>query len=525
MNQPQPRVRDPGRLMALASLELVPGDPQRLLDQIAGVATALLSATLGASVITWNPQTEEYVTAASTVPGQERRAVATSVRRTGGMTRAIIDSRRPMIVTDTTTSEGNNGRLIDEYGIRAFVGVPIMSEEGVLGVLYVLDSEPREYDAGELAFMETLASRAASAMGTAAYIQELESTSTEHRDTVFRARDDRKRADAVARVANALMTVHEPEEDLRVVADGIGQALRADRVILVTVDMIQRKVLHQVVGGREAHQIGPLSYEQLMDGLTGWAIGNRVGVTSNEPDTRESEATRQTRVDEGSGPMVIVPMFFTDRLAGTLTVIRGVGKPPFSQPESATIEVMASQAKLALERHRLMAITRQSLEETESLLETAVNLMTITDPAVMLKSIVEATTAALPADMAEAHLVDTATQSVHHSAVAGYTDSLSDPWDGLLGAALRGSEGVLSSSPDDPGESDPSRAARVERGIGPMAVMPIRARGQVLGVLLAGNRGGEAPFDDHDLDLMAALVSMASAAITNVRLLAENQRL
>jgi PAS domain S-box-containing protein len=65
---------------------------------------------------------------------------------------------------------------------------------------------------------------------------------------------------------------------------------------------------------------------------------------------------------------------------------------------------------------------------------------------------------------------------------------------------------------------DPKIAAAVELGITSLLVLPLRARGVVLGLLVISRARGREPFDPDDLSLAMELADRAGAALDNARL-------
>ena len=117
------------RITALASLRFSTTDMTMVLEQVTRTATDLMPASLGSSLILWDPDGESYVTAASTVPEQDIGATTTAVRRRAGATRWIIDNRAPLVVEDTADHPLGDGGLVDDFGIRSFVGAPVGDDE------------------------------------------------------------------------------------------------------------------------------------------------------------------------------------------------------------------------------------------------------------------------------------------------------------------------------------------------------------------------------------------------------------
>jgi len=155
------------RQTALAEIELAINQPhelQAMLDRVAAVTTELLPTSGGASVVLWDDKTEEFFISSSSVPGQEPQTAALRVRRQGGATRWIVDHCKPLIVPDVREDPFGPNRVLLEFGMQAYAGVPLLAEGKVLGVLYAIDRHPRSYTQKDLDFLAALASRAATAI-------------------------------------------------------------------------------------------------------------------------------------------------------------------------------------------------------------------------------------------------------------------------------------------------------------------------------------------------------------------------
>ncbi|MEM7537641.1 MAG: sensor domain-containing diguanylate cyclase [Chloroflexota bacterium] len=151
------------RINALAEIELIeqPSDFQATLARIVEVTEMLLPSSGGASIILWDQDDEEFFISASTVPNQSPQTAAERVR-SNGTTRWIVENRQPVIVADVSTDDSQLNPMMEENGFKAYVGVPLISAGEIQGVLYALDTEPRNYTKEDIDFLTVLAGRAAS---------------------------------------------------------------------------------------------------------------------------------------------------------------------------------------------------------------------------------------------------------------------------------------------------------------------------------------------------------------------------
>ncbi len=167
------------RQEALASVELAINEPDELtttLNRIVAIVTELLPASGGASILLWDAVNQTYSVSASSVPRQPLALAAQRARGQGGATRWIIDNKRPVVVSDSQNDPFAANPMLIEFGLHAYVGVPLLAGNICLGVLYALDTEIRDYSANDVDFLSTLAARAGAAISKVQLYERLRET-------------------------------------------------------------------------------------------------------------------------------------------------------------------------------------------------------------------------------------------------------------------------------------------------------------------------------------------------------------
>ncbi|NNF65693.1 MAG: diguanylate cyclase [Acidimicrobiia bacterium] len=374
------------RLAGLAELDLVAsGSVESVLDAVAQAATDLLPASRGASVILWNAASAQYEMASSTVPGQGRDTALNEVRSEGGATRWVLDNESPLIVDDVSQHQLATNKMLVDYGIAAFVAVPILGFERRFGVLYGLDAETRAYTQSDVDFMSLLAKRAASALHAAALLAEVREQSNEYQSLVYQLRQERRRAEATARLANLLISNELGGKTLDIVMDTVAQALSADRVLLATLDHSSQGVVHRVVGGSEKRLVREDSYSELLGGPTGEALESGIAVSgAHELGMQQVAGSSEARLQIDEGPYSVVPLPPMSGLVGTLTLMRRAGRPQFSSQELRLGQVAAAQIGAAIDRSLLFRQVQQ-LAVTDALTGVANRRRFIDEAEVMLE--------------------------------------------------------------------------------------------------------------------------------------------
>lgn len=82
----------------------------------------------------------------------------------GGLTEQILNSGETFIVSDTLNSSFFHNPIAVKEGIRSLVCVPLIFQEEIMGILYLDDFVPRDFDRGRLELLAILASFAALAI-------------------------------------------------------------------------------------------------------------------------------------------------------------------------------------------------------------------------------------------------------------------------------------------------------------------------------------------------------------------------
>jgi diguanylate cyclase (GGDEF)-like protein len=85
----------------------------------------------------------------------------------GGLTEQILKSGEIFIISDTEKSPFFHNPLAIKEGIRSLISVPLVFQEDIVGILYLDDFKPREFDRGKLELLAILASFAALAIHNA----------------------------------------------------------------------------------------------------------------------------------------------------------------------------------------------------------------------------------------------------------------------------------------------------------------------------------------------------------------------
>ncbi|MEE8330696.1 MAG: diguanylate cyclase [Acidimicrobiia bacterium] len=457
------------RLSALAEINLVGKvSSADVLEKVAELATELLPASLGASAVLAKSD-GAFPVVATTVAGQTLGSEDNMLRK-GGATSRIVETLEPVVINDVKDDPVGKGALAERFGVEAYVGVPIAMDGRCLGVLYVLDDQPREYTQDDVAFLRLLAGRAAAAV--------------HHADIFAEMRLARERSEALAWVANAVIAAVDLEEVLESIVEGVAAAVSADEVEVITVDRELTRVVRHARSGMS--EIAPDIV----------AIEGIVEVSLKE--------VRVVITPEGVPPSVVAPLRAGGSVLGCLLVQRTNPLERFDESEIDLIVAMANQVAIAIDNVRLLDATRSTLRETEAMYSMSQALVAGADLPEMMDAVALGVVAAVPASGARVYMTDESELTAQ--AVAGIAADV--VWDEILagdvGRVLRTSRLV----------HDPYHL-----------VVPLVVHGRLLGVLEAMNDPDSPEFSVHQLGTLKAAAAQAAVAIENHLLFGEVQRL
>ncbi len=491
------------RLAALADVELAhDASLQSVLRRVAEVASELLPCSVGASVVLWDGNRDEFTVGATTVPGQDGGAAAARLRGRGGVSRWVVEQQEPHVVPDIAADPRRGNALPSEFGVRAYAALPIVSDGVSLGVLYALDDAPRAYEADDLELLHKLARRAATAIDNARLLDDSQAA--------------RERAEALAWVANALIAAEGLHEVLQSVVEGVAAALQAERVELVTVDLEARQVLERFTGGMAGVAADPVPFTDLVGGIIGWVLREeRVALSrALADDEREPREVRGRWIDERIGPAVVAPLRYRSHVLGTLSVLRSSDQAQFSEAEVDLVIAMSSQAAVAIENVRLVEATRSTLRETEVLFSVSQELTEADSPGEIVEVVASGAVDVLPAGRVAVHVVPPDGTDAPPDVVAG-------PAAGAMAAVDFGR--VLTG--DRLERLRVGRTVLLEGDRQSQVVAPLKVHDRLLGAVAASPMPGTGDFGPRQVELLMTLAAHASVALDGARLLEEVQRL
>jgi PAS domain S-box-containing protein len=423
-----------------------------------------------------------------------------------GLAGRVAATRAPMLVPDLAKVELVSP-MLRERGVNSVVAIPLIVEDRLLGVLHAGSAAYAQFVEDDARLLELIADRIALAINQAA-LYEAERAAQERLAFL---------SEASALLASSL----DVEETLRRVAR-LAVPHFADWCAVDLVEVggaLQRVAVAHVNPDRVdlAERLAD-AFPPLLDDRHG------VGEVVRSGQPRVANDIELLRL--GVGATMIVPLLVRDRSVGAVTFVAAESRRRYADTDLAFAQELASRAAVAVDNARLYRAAQRRrdqlafLAEASELLGSALEVDRTLDRLATLL-------ADRFADWAAIHLVAgdgrVRLATIAHRDVARTAAALENVWSRpadhepppAVRAAIAG--GTTERWRPTPQELEPGSFADSE-GLHSGLVVPLIARGRVLGALTISRGETLDPYDEDDVGFAEDIARRAAVAVDNAQL-------
>jgi len=450
--------------------------------------------------------------------GDDSYSLATVIPFGLGMTHAVAQSNRPMLLPDAF----GDPRLVSamwrqEQGLKVYYGVPISAGGELMGVLSVALTDSAEPTEEEREIVDLLASHAAVAIGNARLFAESEAR--------------RRTAEALAEVWRFLSETFDVTALGQRIADVMLRAMRVRAVALYRLVPVSGDL--EVIGraGEAERFLGPGVVIPAGHGVVGLAVNRRQPVLA--PDVRADSrvaSTPEVRLGQSLCPSALsLPLVVKGQVVGGFTVGDVLGRA-YTDEDLRLAQTFADQAAVALENARLFQEAERRRRESVALGRVSQTLAQSLHPVGVAQRVVDSVRELVGVMAASLYCV-TPEGALEETACSGGSPLRNRPLRhprgaGAAGRAVAERRAVVSNDVlVDPRLSfAPDVRAFIETSsIRAVLAVPLILKEQVIGALGLADRAGRI-FTAEDVRLAQAFADQAAVAIENARLYSEAER-
>ena len=440
-----------------------------------------------------------------------------------GLIAKIIDEGNPIRIDDLLTSDlRNEARFLVSEGqqIRSWLGVPLISQGAVIGVLSVQSETPGAFNDRTLRFLAALANQLAIALENARLFAEREQRIAE--------------LNIINRIGQIIASTLDQRQMLRDVYKHIQAFLSLDSFVAFLYDPEhdEMTLCYEVDEGIEEftdHRQPPMP-----GSLTEYIVRTRqslqfvdLGKELEQSDFRFRPV--QFGTDRRSAAWLGVPLLIGDQTVVGVLAVMSYTPGIYRDREREFLTTIANQLALGVQNARLLEQAQTQVEQLAILNRVATTTNALTDLKAIYQEIVNAIGAITGVDQVRMVMYDRA--SGYAPAVAEYVDS------GLLDQLRiqlfdnqsvdwldREKRPLVSEDAQNDPLFAPSHRIFRELDIRSIGIIPIILNDEVIGAVGLDFVGRTGSFSPQILELCQTIASQTSTAIARARATAEAQR-
>jgi PAS domain S-box-containing protein len=402
---------------------------------------------------------------------------------------------------------------------RSQMSAPLIGEDGALGAISAYSTRAGAFSDDDAQLLGALASQAAIVLGNARLYEELERRVEAQR--------------SLGEIATRITALRDPGDVLQRTLDEAVRLLDADggRIELV----VEGGGLHWAYG-HSAIDL-PIERDETVDpvqadeGVSGRAVIERRVVRTGDylADTSFAHSPAPDRYirQHGIRSVMSAPLIGDEGAIGSLTV-HSQARDAFDEANAELLEVLASQAAIAVTNARLYEQLRERIDAMEALAAISAEIVSLRDPGAVLQRTVEEAMRLLDADTAIINPLQTEEGLLDWPIAYAPAEGPQDDIPVRLGVGVSGramSERRVIRTGDylhDPAfDHGPDLDEYIgRRGMRSVMSAPLVSSSGDLGVLTVQAHRSHA-FKDNDEQLIRVLADQAAIAITNARLYGE----
>ncbi|HKY55748.1 MAG TPA: GAF domain-containing protein, partial [Anaerolineales bacterium] len=303
--------------------------------------------------------------------GEDLQLPPRNLRESPGLTWEVISGRRMIYlpdVEDPQTQLKHKIVIVRDAGIRSYVGIPLMWQDRVIGVMSVQSRQSDAYNTDQLRLLETLAAQVASTLEKARLLEQLQKELEERKQIEASLRQRESILEAVTFAADQFLKTSNWRESIDPILERLGNTIHASHVYLVEhfvqPDGIEMAAMRYewTAPGQIAFINNPVYAEPYLvrvDAETTNEILIRGDIFAGTSSTFPAKDKMRLN-DLGIKALLEVPLFVNDRWWGTIGFDDFEEERVWSPAEVDALKIAAGILSGAIQRQETEAAVQES---------------------------------------------------------------------------------------------------------------------------------------------------------------------
>ncbi|HAE59713.1 MAG TPA: hypothetical protein DCG54_09475, partial [Anaerolineae bacterium] len=461
----------------------------------------------------------------------KKRVTPPQIKYGEGLVSHILKTRQPLLISnnfrETAIQMGHKPVFANEYGYpKTWLGVPIISGQQTVGVISLQNyTKEFAFNDDDVRLLNTISASISISIDNArlyrAAQQEIEERIRAEQDASRRT----SQLSVLYEIGHSLTKELELEVVLNSLMENCKQLAPVDVFVVGLYDSEndQVKFIKFNDNGKERPHI---HLEKDLDQyITGEVIKKQI--TIHLPDCSDKTTHKQHRLRHTTKQHALsylgIPLFRGNEVTGILSV-QSYQPNAFSPEQIQTLEIIASQAAIAIDNARLYEVTRRKADEMSLLYEVSLGLSANLDTDQVLRNLLEKCRQILPMDSFYVSVYEERSHLIYYPLFYDRGEFKNVPVrdirvsPGLTGEVILGAKTIYLPDTNDPKVADHYQIIHV--GGTPtrsFVGVPMIVRGKVIGVI---SMQSYVPthYSAEEIRLIETIATQAAIAVENSRL-------
>ena len=441
-----------------------------------------------------------------------------------GFAGRVIQTRQPLVINDHLVermAEFGSFVFAGTEETQAWLGVPVLAAEQVIGVVTVESFEEGAFKDSDVRLLSTLAASLGVALENARLFGETQ-----------RLLEETQQRAAELSIINAVGQALAAQLDLQAVFDLVGDKIRevfdAQAVMIITYDR-STNLLHYPYLFERGQRLTPVPRPLDDKGFGPHILRTRQPLLINRGLAgRAAEFGSYVVAGEFAKSYLGVPLIVGDEARGLISLQNIDHEDAFTGSDQRLLATLASSLSVAFENARLFAEINRRAREMAALTDIGREISASLSLPTVLARISTSARDLLAADTSAVFLLEPDGESLTPIAVAGaeaeaIRQTRSRLGQGLIGHITQsGQAEIVREASNDPRaiQIPGTQSAADEQ----LMLAPLLAGERIIGSMVVWRETQKALFGQQDLDFLVGLARQAAIAIQNARLFEEAQR-
>ncbi len=257
-----------------------------------------------------------------------------------GITGWVAREKRPVAIAQNAVKDPRFKffQSLPEDRYQAFLSVPIINKDRVVGVINVQHRKPHQHTENEIALLSTIAQQVGGAVENARLYEE-----TRHKAAQL---------DTLSQISKTISSGKYLEEILQLIVTITARTMNSKVCSLMLLDEKKGELVTKAIESSSPGQ-GRKSSIKITDSLRGRVVEEKKPIFVLDVQQERGYTNQQLARKEDLHSLLSVPMLVKERVVGVMNIYTSE-KHRFTREEIKILQTIANQAAVAIEHTKLM---------------------------------------------------------------------------------------------------------------------------------------------------------------------------